>query len=125
MIPGFAATWAGVRCCSSPPIGSQSVRPAGGERVPARRQEGLGVGHTPVFEPGQMRVNMRTLSGKVVKIGSAYRSLFVGKQWKYFVLYVDHRAPIITGTTGRCLRKIFCSCVAIFCCFFGWSETFH
>ena len=47
------------------------------------------------------------------------------KQWKYFVLYVDHRGPMKSGTIGSWSRKIDSSCVAIECCFAESSVTFH
>ena len=47
------------------------------------------------------------------------------KQWKYRVLYVDHRGPTNSGMIGRCFRNAFCSSVAIFRCFLGANVTFH
>ena len=47
------------------------------------------------------------------------------KQWKYLVLYVDHRGPMKRGTIGMLSRKIFSSFVAMSCCFFTSSVTFH
>ena len=41
------------------------------------------------------------------------------------MLYVDHRAPIITGITGSVWSQIFCSCVAICFCFAVTSVDFH
>jgi hypothetical protein len=65
------------------------------------------------------------LSGKVVKIGSPQKFFWVSQQWKYFVLYVDHRGPTNNGTIGMSLRKIWPSCVAMLCCLAGLSVTFH
>ena len=70
-------------------------------------------------------MNDRMLSGNVVKIGSPKKFFGELKQWKYFVLYVDHRGPMNSGTIGRSASQIFSSCVAIACCFFGSSWTFH
>jgi len=41
------------------------------------------------------------------------------------VLYVDQRAPIITGTTGSVCSQIFCSFVATAFCFLTSSVPFH
>ena len=52
---------------------SPEYAPAGGARAPARRVwrfDSVTSGHGPVCAPGQIRVNERTLSGNVVKIGS-------------------------------------------------------
>jgi hypothetical protein len=47
-------------------------------------------------------VNERRLSGNVVKIGSPKWFFGESKQWKYLVLYVDHRGPTNSGTIGSC-----------------------
>ena len=65
------------------------------------------------------------LSGNVEKIGSPQKSFGVSKLWKYLVLYVDQRGPMNSGTIGRSFSQSFSSDVAIACCFFGSSVTFH
>jgi len=47
------------------------------------------------------------------------------KQWKYFVLYVDQRGPMNSGTIGRSCSHSFWICVASCCCFSALSVTFH
>src|SRR5256714_8040636 len=104
----------------------RSVSPGGGARKPRPPGSGgSGPDYSPLFAPGQIRVNERMLSGKVVKIGSPKKFFGVSKQWKYFVLYVDHRGPMNSGTIGMWFNQIFCSCVAIRCCFPALRVTFH
>src|SRR3954469_4361907 len=95
----------------------------GGTEVPPRVPQSRD--YAPALPPGQMRVNESRLSGYVLKIGAQYKFFGELKQWKYLVLYADHRGPMKSGTIGICARKIFSSCVAITCCFSGLSVTFH
>src|SRR5579864_3746256 len=105
-------------------MGASEGRPAGGT-VTARRWRVLPCDQAPVCPPGQIRVKERMLSGNVEKIGSPQKFFGVSKQWKYFVLYVDHRGPMKSGTIGSSFSQSFSSCVAIACCFFGSRVTFH
>src|SRR5437764_15325754 len=104
---------------------SSEGRPAGGAGT-ARRWRVLPLtNYAPACPPGQIRVKDRMLSGNVVKIGSPKKFFCVSQQWKYFVLYVDHRGPMKSGTIGRSFSHNFSSCVAIVCCLFGSSVTLH
>src|SRR5262245_55841355 len=104
------------------------VRKCGGGRPPVavrRLHGGAWSCYCPACPPWQILVKLRMLSGYVLKIGSPKWFFGELKQWKYFVLYVDHRGPMNSGTSGNCWSQSCSSFVAMPCCFFGSSVVFH
>src|SRR5580692_609429 len=96
-----------------------------GDGIPRPPGTLIGRGQAPAFPPGAIRVNDTTLSGNVVKIGSAYASLGDAKPWKYLVLYVDQRGPMKSGITGIVRSHAASSFVASVCCTVGLNAVFH